>query len=114
MQHLQDLIEIHGLHWLARYRITAPATPENASIEDEAEIGTYMVIYSFENERYDKAAFQASRNTAAAKQVLGQLRQCHQVDWNMILCGENEEANHKRRLQFRKRIAKPIVRREVG
>jgi len=73
-----------------------------------------MVIYSFEDDRYDKSAFQTSRNTAAAKKVLGQLQQCHQVAWNMILCGENEEANHKRRLQFRKRIARQIVRKEVG
>jgi len=73
-----------------------------------------MVIYSFEDNRYDKAAFHASRNTAAAKKVIGQLKQCHEVAWNMILCGENEEANHKRRLQFRKRIARQIVRKEVG
>jgi len=73
-----------------------------------------MVIYSFEDDRYDKDAFHTSRNTKAAKQVLGRLQQSHQVAWNMILCGENEEANHKRRLQFRKRIARQIVRKEVG
>jgi len=106
---------MRGLHWLARYRITTPATIENSSfVETAAEIGTYMVIYSFEDDRYDKDALHASRNTAAAKQVLGKLQQSHQVAWNMVLCGENEEANAKRRLQFRKRIARQIVRKEVG
>jgi len=51
--------------------------------------------------RSDKAAIQAARSTEAAEKVLGRLRQYEHSEWFMTLAAENEEANMRRREQFR-------------
>jgi len=65
-------------------------------------------MYYFQDRRSDKAAMQAARSTNAAKKVLGKLRQFEQSEWSMYLSAENEEANMRRKRQFRETPEKPV------
>lgn len=58
-------------------------------------------MYYCQDKQSDKAAIQAARSTEAAKRVLGKLRQSEHTEWFMTLAAENEEANIRRKRQFR-------------
>jgi len=75
----------------------------NQALEVESGIPQFITMYYFMDKRSDKAAIQAARSTDAAKKVLGRLRQYEHSEWFMCLSAENEEANLKRKRQFREK-----------
>lgn len=89
---------------MCRAKYVQPTTPANFVLENEADIPKYIVMYFWEDHRYDKAAWQATRNTEQAKKVISGFRQFATQDWNMALMAESSDANVQRQAAFRESI----------
>jgi hypothetical protein len=99
--HSKDLRDIDGLHFMARAKYIQPTSSVNVVNEDEASIPQYLTMYQFQNDGYDKDAFETSRSTKAADKVINACRQYSRAEFSMDLSAENEEANRERQKLFR-------------